>query len=187
MSEIKTPEDQTPPPLPGPEDRIRPVSNDMPVKHADEMFCSNCGAIIKIKSLSCPRCGKKQRKDGMGCLPMAAIGIAIVFVGFFIIGILAAIAIPQFNAYRTRAYQASVKAELNEICKAEDTYFTKNEKYTDNLEELGYIAKPNISIKIINLEDDCFYAQGEMKNLNKKYVIDCDCAITEEAIESIEK
>lgn len=187
MSEIKRPEDNTPPPLPGPENRIRPVSNDMLVKHADEMFCVNCGAIIKIKSLSCPRCGKKQRKEGLGCLPVVAIAIGICVFGIAIIGILAAIAIPQFAAYRTRAYQAAVKAELNEVCKAEEAYFTQNDKYTESLEELGYIVKPNISIQIVDIDDDCFYAQGEMKNLNKRYLIDCDCAITEEAIESTTK
>jgi Tfp pilus assembly protein PilE len=188
MSEIKTPlEDQAPPPLPGPEQRQGAITNTPPVKRADEMFCSNCGAIIKIKSLSCPRCGKKQRKEGMGCLPIAAIGIAICFVGFFIIGILAAIAIPQFAAYRNKAYQASVKAELNEICKAEEAYFVQNEKYTDSLDALGYIAKPNISIRIVEFDDECFYAEGEMKNLDKKYVIDCDCSITEELKDIMEK
>jgi type IV pilus assembly protein PilA len=187
MSEIKIPEDNVPPPLPGPENRIRPISNDMPVKHADEMFCSNCGAIIKIRSLSCPRCGKKLRKEGLGCLPVAAIAIGIGVFGFAIIGILAAIAIPQFTAYRTRAYQASVKAELNEICKAEVSYFKQNDKYTDSLEELGYIAKPNISIQITEFDDKCFYAQGEMKNLNKRYLINCDCEITEVGIESAGK
>jgi Tfp pilus assembly protein PilE len=151
------------------------------------MFCSNCGAIIKIKSLSCPRCGKKQKKDGMGCLPMAAIGIAICFVGFFIIGIIAAIAIPQFAAYRARSYQAAIKTELNEVCKAEDAYYTQNHKYTDSLDALNYSPKPNILIQIVEYDDECFYARGEMKNLNKKYMIDCDCTITEEAMESKEK
>ncbi|MBN1904924.1 MAG: hypothetical protein JW927_07495 [Deltaproteobacteria bacterium] len=187
MSETKIPvEGHVPPPLPGPEEREETIKNNPPFKRADEMFCSNCGAIIKIKSLSCPRCGKKQKKDGMGCLPMAAIGIAIFFV-IFIIGIIAAIAIPQFAAYRARAYQAALKAELYEVCKAEDAYFTQNDTYTDSLVALNYIPKPDISIKIVEFDDECFYAQGEMKNLDKKYMIDCDCAITEEAIESIEK
>lgn len=187
MNDIKRPEDHVPPPLPGLEEREQTINNNPPFKRADEMFCSNCGAIIKIKSLSCPRCGKKQKKDGMGCFPVAAIAVGICFFGFAIIGILAAIAIPQFAAYRTRAYQASVKAELNEVCKAQDAYYTQNNKYTDSLEALGYIAKPNISIQIVEFDDECFYAQGEMKNLNKKYLIDCDCSITEEAKESTEK
>lgn len=173
---------QGPPPLPGPEQRQQSMDSDAQVKYADEKFCSNCGALIKIKSLSCPRCGKKQSKDGMGCLPVAAIVLAICVFGCFILVIIAAIAIPQFHSYRTRAYQASVKAELNAICEAQDNFFSQNERYTDNLDELGYIAKPDISIQIIELEDDCFYAKGEMKNLKKRYFIDCDCEITEEEV-----
>ncbi|MGD9158298.1 MAG: hypothetical protein PVG39_07830 [Desulfobacteraceae bacterium] len=173
---------QGPPPLPGPEKRQRIRANDSPVKQADEKFCSNCGSVIKIKSLSCPRCGQKQKKDGMGCLPMAAIGLAICFVGIIVLGIIAAIAIPQFHAYRTRAYQASVKEELKEVCMAEENYFANNNTYTDSLEELGYISKPNISIQIVETGDDCFQAMGEMQVLQKRYFIDCNCEITEEEI-----
>ena len=177
-------ESQGPPPLPDPEERKQRISRAAPVKHADEKFCSNCGAIIKIKSLACPKCGKKQGKTGMGCLPMAAIGVAICFVGMIIIGILAAIAIPQFAAYRTRAYQASVKTELREICRAEEDYLAQNNRYTDSLEDLGYVTKPNITIEIDKLEDNCFHAKGEMAILKKRYFIDCNCEITEEEIGS---
>ena len=46
-----------------------------------------------------------------------------------IIGILAAIAIPQFSAYRERAYIASMKADCNAIRTAEEAYFVDNDKY----------------------------------------------------------
>jgi hypothetical protein len=177
-----TTESQGPPPLPDPEERKQRMSQAAPVKHADEKFCSNCGAIIKIKALACPKCGKKQGKAGMGCLPTAAIVLAIGVFSIFILGILAAIAIPQFAAYRTRAYQASVKTELREICRAEEDYFAQNNRYTDSLDDLGYIAKPNITIEIDELEDDCFHAKGEMARLKKRYFIDCSCEITEEDI-----
>jgi len=37
-----------------------------------------------------------------------------------IIGILAAIAIPQFSAYRTRSYNASANADLRNACTAQE-------------------------------------------------------------------
>ena len=46
-----------------------------------------------------------------------------------IIGILAAIAIPQFSAYRQRAYIASMKADCNAIRTAEEAYFVDNDAY----------------------------------------------------------
>ena len=46
-----------------------------------------------------------------------------------IIGILAAIAIPQFSAYRERSYIASMKADCNAVRTAEEAYFVDNDKY----------------------------------------------------------
>ena len=46
-----------------------------------------------------------------------------------IIGILAAIAIPQFSAYRERSYIASMKADCNAVRTAEEAYFVDNDTY----------------------------------------------------------
>jgi type IV pilus assembly protein PilA len=46
-----------------------------------------------------------------------------------IIGILAAIAIPQFSAYRERAYIASMKADCHSITIAEEAYFADHDTY----------------------------------------------------------
>jgi type IV pilus assembly protein PilA len=44
-----------------------------------------------------------------------------------IIGILAAIAIPQFSAYRKRGYEAQVKADLRNAATAEEAYFASTQ------------------------------------------------------------
>jgi len=46
-----------------------------------------------------------------------------------IIGILAAIAIPQFAAYRKRGYEATLKADLKNAATAEEAYFAENRSY----------------------------------------------------------
>jgi type IV pilus assembly protein PilA len=46
-----------------------------------------------------------------------------------IIGILAAIAIPQFSAYRTRGYNSSAEADLRNLATAEEAYFTDWQRY----------------------------------------------------------
>jgi prepilin-type N-terminal cleavage/methylation domain-containing protein len=43
-----------------------------------------------------------------------------------IIGILAAIAIPQFSAYRKRGYEAQVKSDLRNAATAEEAYFASS-------------------------------------------------------------
>ena len=46
-----------------------------------------------------------------------------------IIGILAAIAIPQFQAYRQRGYDAGAKSDLRNAATAEEAYFIDNDAY----------------------------------------------------------
>ncbi len=46
-----------------------------------------------------------------------------------IIGILAAIAIPQFAEYRKRGFDARSKSDLRNVATAEEAYFADTEKY----------------------------------------------------------
>ena len=49
-----------------------------------------------------------------------------------IIGILAAIAIPQFSAYRTRSYNSAAQADLRNATTAQEAYFVDNQLYTQD-------------------------------------------------------
>jgi type IV pilus assembly protein PilA len=50
-----------------------------------------------------------------------------------IIGILAAIAIPQYAAYKERAWIASMQGDINSIRSAEEAFFAANGSYTTSL------------------------------------------------------
>jgi type IV pilus assembly protein PilA len=54
-----------------------------------------------------------------------------------IIGILAAIAIPQFTAYKARGYNAGAKADLKNAYTAAQAYFADNPQATVTLTELA--------------------------------------------------
>ena len=47
-----------------------------------------------------------------------------------IIGILAAIAIPQFSAYRARSYNSAAQADLRNAATAQEAYFVDHDTYT---------------------------------------------------------
>lgn len=47
-----------------------------------------------------------------------------------IIGILAAIAIPQFSAYRKRSYDSAAQADLRNAATAQEAYYVDNSIYT---------------------------------------------------------
>jgi type IV pilus assembly protein PilA len=46
-----------------------------------------------------------------------------------IIGILAAIAIPQFSAYRTRSYNSAAESDLRNAATAQEAYYVDNQTY----------------------------------------------------------
>ncbi len=55
-----------------------------------------------------------------------------------IIGILAAIAIPNFLNYQCKAKQSEAKQSLGTIAKDEVAYNAEHDTYTDNLDSLGF-------------------------------------------------
>jgi len=68
-----------------------------------------------------------------------------------IIGILAAIAIPQFNAYRNRGYNAAARSDLKNAYTAAQAFFsdTPSGKVTDDdLTTYGYSASPDVTVAV---------------------------------------
>ena len=53
-----------------------------------------------------------------------------------IIGILAAIAVPQFNAYRLRGYNIGGKSDVKNAAIAQEAYYVDNKTYTSSLDDL---------------------------------------------------
>ena len=53
-----------------------------------------------------------------------------------IIGILAAIAIPQFSAYRKRSYNASAASDIRNAATAQEAYYVENRRYSAELARL---------------------------------------------------
>jgi len=53
-----------------------------------------------------------------------------------IIGILAAIAIPQFNSYRKRAYNGSALSDVKNTATAEEAYYVDNQAYGTDQDSL---------------------------------------------------
>ena len=53
-----------------------------------------------------------------------------------IIGILAAIAIPQFAAYRNRAYESTLESNAHSFANAQEAYYADNDTYSNTLATL---------------------------------------------------
>jgi TM2 domain-containing membrane protein YozV/Tfp pilus assembly protein PilE len=72
---------------------------------------------------------------------VAPIAITIAFVILFIsFLVLTAIAVPQYNKYRQSAQNSAALSALHSIVEAEKLYFTENNQYTDNYNNLGELT-----------------------------------------------
>jgi len=68
-----------------------------------------------------------------------------------IIGILAAIAIPQFSAYRAQGFNARASSDLRNLATAEEAYFASNAAYTSSTASAtltGFKQSPGVAIAI---------------------------------------
>jgi prepilin-type N-terminal cleavage/methylation domain-containing protein len=76
-----------------------------------------------------------------------------------IIGILAAIAIPQFTAYRQRGFNAAMQSDLRNAATAQEAFYTDSQTYTTDttlLAPRGFTASANV-IVVPNPADTASY------------------------------
>lgn len=92
-----------------------------------------------------------------------------------IIGILAAIAIPQFAAYRTRTYVAALKSDAHSLANAQEAYFVENRAYATTAGSIrsGNYGAGNLSsdTTIVNWRANATAFSFRLKNSSHAEVI----------------
>lgn len=69
-----------------------------------------------------------------------------------IIGILAAIAIPQFTAYRQRGFNAAMQSDVRNAATSQEAYYTDSMSYTSAIADLtsrGYTPSANVTLSTL--------------------------------------
>ena len=65
-----------------------------------------------------------------------------------IIGVLAAIAIPQYNDYKTNGYDASALSDLRNAITAQEAYFVDNSEYAAALPLPGFELTSDVTVEL---------------------------------------
>lgn len=103
-----------------------------------------------------------------------------------IIGILAAIAIPQFSAYRSRGYMAATKSDVKNCYTAAVAYFADNPTAAAltlaNCEAAGYQETDGVTITVTSGTSSTFALSGAHSQLAGVYAVDADGAVTADTL-----
>jgi prepilin-type N-terminal cleavage/methylation domain-containing protein len=72
-----------------------------------------------------------------------------------IIGILAAIAIPQFAAYRAKGFDARAESDCRNAATAEEAFFVDNATYSDDATALpGFVQSEDVEVTLTATDTD---------------------------------
>jgi len=71
----------------------------------------------------------------------------------FVIGVVVAVAIPQFNAYRIKDFNKTALSDLRNSKTTLEAYFADHQRYPDTLESAKYIPSKNVYVKCAILPD----------------------------------
>lgn len=63
-----------------------------------------------------------------------------------IIGVLTAIAVPQFSGARERAFYAAVKSDLKNLAAQQEIYYATNYSYAGSLDDLGFVSSDGVTV-----------------------------------------
>ena len=69
-----------------------------------------------------------------------------LLVVLVIIGILAAIAVPQFTKAREKAYFAAMKADIRNLAAQQELYYATEYKYTSSLTDLEFVSSESVNV-----------------------------------------
>lgn len=139
-------------------------------------------ALIEFISYAFTSSEVLQEKHTVKCGAGAAIAV-VVAGGFVMLMLLATIVMPQFIDYinnKTRTAHVAIESELQNLAKAEKSYFLQHGQYSSNIQAINFTkTNPKITIEIKNADNTCYEAVGTHQHLQKpinsvSITIDCN-------------
>lgn len=142
-----------------------PVSTLAVVALVTSLLCFPVGLILSIVALV----RIEGSKGALGGKTLAIVALCLNFLVVPMVGILAAIAIPNFVKFQCRSKQSEAKGNLKALFVAEESFRAENNKYSGDLAALQFSprgAKVRYEYSIVGYDDVKFTAEargtGEM-------------------------
>jgi Tfp pilus assembly major pilin PilA len=111
--------------------------------------------------------------------------LAVIIPLFMIpvIAILAAIAIPNFAAYRVRAYNMQAKSQIQAACNHASNFFASHPERTEispeDLLSTGYSPSRDINLMLLDGRRESFSMNAKHVRGSRTYTADKQCTLTE--------
>jgi len=140
--------------------------------------------LAALKALSSSETQRAADLARVGGVNNVAVIVAVPLLSIAVLGILAAIAIPQFAAYRQRAFDMKAKHEVQDACSRCLTIFAAQpEKATigpDDLLNTGFSPSPDIDLMLLDGRRETFGLSARHEKSKKIYITDQACRLREE-------
>jgi len=159
--------------------------------------CKECGQRIRVGAPPAPANADRAGEPVSSCVNPAAESATPVaspppgkrdgghrWVGWVggaiaLIGILAAIAIPQFFAYRSRGFDAQARAAVQQVQNAQQVFFQRNHHYAGSIEQLRDAGldphgKPGVVVSLLGSGPTEFYVEGFHARGNNRFAASAD-------------
>jgi len=96
-------------------------------------------------------------------------------IGIAVIGILAAIAIPQFNSYRQKAFHATTLTELRNAKTSVEDYYQTNRAYPETLEQTNFRKKdPKVDVRFRDRTSVSYTLVARHQNSDREFAVKSD-------------
>jgi len=108
------------------------------------------------------------------------------FIGVALLGIIAAIAVPQFMVYKQRAFDRAAKQQIEDACTRGTALFDKQPARMliepDDLLYAGLERNPEVEMMLLDGRRETFSMSAHHKQGKNMYITDRQCRIAEEPV-----